>query len=57
MQWNVRSTLAACIHDIARTIGRTATEKHLVPVYRDLMRDWTQVTWPCRKQRRVALFV
>ena len=43
LQWGVRGTLAACIHDIARIIGRELTEKHLKDIYRRLMDDWFQV--------------
>ncbi|EGD78197.1 hypothetical protein PTSG_09074 [Salpingoeca rosetta] len=41
--WSVRSTLAACIHDIARIVGRDAAQEHLFPLYDELMQDWTQV--------------
>lgn len=39
VQWRVRHTLAASIHEIAAIIGEENADAHLVPVFEQFMKD------------------
>jgi len=43
MQWKVRRTLACSIHEIAKAIGPAYSEEDLLPIYRMMVIDVTEV--------------
>ncbi|CAL8088191.1 unnamed protein product [Orchesella dallaii] len=43
LQWKVRYTLAACLHEIANILGPELSERDLIPFYTALMKDLDEV--------------
>ncbi len=43
LQWKVRYTLAACLHEIADILGPELSERDLIPFYNALMKDLDEV--------------